>query len=411
MHDPREAGHPTRGVPRQRRRPEARAARPGDRRRRLLRGGAARADLRAVPVRRRRVRARIDPAPRRVDRGRRVRGRARTVRDARALRGRSSDAPRATLPGVGAGLDGLQLGVRVLHRPGRPRPRAEPPTGRDRRRGHAPRGRRASARSRCSARTSTRGGATSHRDVDTEFGELLRACDAVAGIERIRFTSPHPKDFRAPVIAAMAECASVCEHVHLPRAVGLVADPQGACAGRTTATRYLAARRRRSARRSRTSRSEPISSSASRARPTPTSRRRSRSSRRCGSTARSRSSTRRARGRRRPAMPDQVPDDVKHERLEVLVEVVQRVAAERNAQRVGARRGGARRGAEPHRRRAAPRPHTSQHDGQLRRARRSPGDLVDVLIEGATSTTLRGDARRRSSRPEALALARSRHSP
>ena len=50
----------------------------------------------------------------------------------------------------------------------------------------------------------------------TEFGELLRACDAVAGIERIRFTSPHPKDFREPVIAAMAECASVCEHVHLP---------------------------------------------------------------------------------------------------------------------------------------------------------------------------------------------------
>ncbi len=50
----------------------------------------------------------------------------------------------------------------------------------------------------------------------TEFGELLRACDAVDGIERIRFTSPHPKDFRAPVIAAIAECDAVCEHVHLP---------------------------------------------------------------------------------------------------------------------------------------------------------------------------------------------------
>ena len=45
-------------------------------------------------------------------------------------------------------------------------------------------------------------------ELDTEFGELLRACDAVEGIERIRFTSPHPKDFRAPVIAAIAECAS-----------------------------------------------------------------------------------------------------------------------------------------------------------------------------------------------------------
>src|SRR5690349_4114680 len=53
-------------------------------------------------------------------------------------------------------------------------------------------------------------------DIRTEFGELLRACAAVQGIDRIRFTSPHPKDFRDPVIAAMAECASVCEHVHLP---------------------------------------------------------------------------------------------------------------------------------------------------------------------------------------------------
>ena len=35
-------------------------------------------------------------------------------------------------------------------------------------------------------------------DVRTEFGELLRACDAVPGIARIRFTSPHPKDFREP---------------------------------------------------------------------------------------------------------------------------------------------------------------------------------------------------------------------
>src|SRR5436853_591534 len=53
-------------------------------------------------------------------------------------------------------------------------------------------------------------------DIRTEFGELLRACDAVEGVERIRFTSPHPKDFRAPVIAAMAEADAVCEHAHLP---------------------------------------------------------------------------------------------------------------------------------------------------------------------------------------------------
>ena len=42
------------------------------------------------------------------------------------------------------------------------------------------------------------------------------ALDAVDGIDRIRFTSPHPKDLRPETIAAMAECASVCEHAHLP---------------------------------------------------------------------------------------------------------------------------------------------------------------------------------------------------
>src|SRR6187401_1446156 len=54
------------------------------------------------------------------------------------------------------------------------------------------------------------------RDVGSSFAELLAAVDAVSGIERIRFTSPHPKDFRRDVIAAMAECAAVCEHAHLP---------------------------------------------------------------------------------------------------------------------------------------------------------------------------------------------------
>src|SRR4051794_5737552 len=54
------------------------------------------------------------------------------------------------------------------------------------------------------------------RDVGSDFAELLRACDAIDGIDRIRFTSPHPKDFRRPVIQAMAECAAVCEHAHLP---------------------------------------------------------------------------------------------------------------------------------------------------------------------------------------------------
>ncbi len=49
-----------------------------------------------------------------------------------------------------------------------------------------------------------------------QFADLLRALDTVDGIDRIRFTSPHPKDLRPETIAAMAECAAVCEHLHLP---------------------------------------------------------------------------------------------------------------------------------------------------------------------------------------------------
>jgi len=52
--------------------------------------------------------------------------------------------------------------------------------------------------------------------LDTSFARLLRALDAVPGIDRIRFTSPHPKDMRDDVIAAMAESEAVCEHLHLP---------------------------------------------------------------------------------------------------------------------------------------------------------------------------------------------------
>ncbi len=48
------------------------------------------------------------------------------------------------------------------------------------------------------------------------FAKLLTAIDAIEGIERIRYTSPHPKDMREDVIRAHAELASVCEHIHLP---------------------------------------------------------------------------------------------------------------------------------------------------------------------------------------------------
>ncbi len=53
-------------------------------------------------------------------------------------------------------------------------------------------------------------------DARIGFAELLRAIDAIDGVERIRYTSPHPKDMREDVIAAHAECEAVCEHIHLP---------------------------------------------------------------------------------------------------------------------------------------------------------------------------------------------------
>ncbi|HEY0451317.1 tRNA (N6-isopentenyl adenosine(37)-C2)-methylthiotransferase MiaB [Actinophytocola sp.] len=48
------------------------------------------------------------------------------------------------------------------------------------------------------------------------FGKLLRACGTVDGLERVRFTSPHPKDFTDDVIAAMAETPNVCHQLHMP---------------------------------------------------------------------------------------------------------------------------------------------------------------------------------------------------
>jgi len=48
------------------------------------------------------------------------------------------------------------------------------------------------------------------------FADLLHQVDAVPGVERIRYTSPHPKDMREDVIRAHAELPALCEHIHLP---------------------------------------------------------------------------------------------------------------------------------------------------------------------------------------------------
>ena len=207
-------------------------------------------------------------------------------------------------------------------------------------------------------------------ELETEFGELLRACDAVDGIERIRFTSPHPKDFRDPVIAAMAECDAVCEHIHLPlqsgssrllkamrrtydrdRYLRLVAKLRDAIPGLALGTDVIVGfpgETEEDFRETLEVVEEVRYDSAFTFIYSP----------RHGTEA--------------AALPDQVPDEVKHERLERLVEVVQRIAAERNADRIGTRRGGSRRGPEPHRSGAPARAHAGQHDRQLRRATRAP---------------------------------------
>jgi tRNA-2-methylthio-N6-dimethylallyladenosine synthase len=224
-------------------------------------------------------------------------------------------------------------------------------------------------------------------DIDTEFGELLRACDGVNGIERIRFTSPHPKDFRDPVIAAMAECAAVCEHVHLPLQSG---SSRLLKAMRRTYTRerYLAlAEKMRAAipdlafgtdiivgfpgeteddfRETLEVVEEVGYDSAFTFVYSP----------RAGTEAAS--------------MADQVPHEVKIERMERLVEVVQRGARARNAERIGRVEEVLVEG-------------TSRTDESLLRGRTrrntmvnftgeaQAGELADVLIESATSTTLRG---------------------
>ncbi|HUY47020.1 MAG TPA: tRNA (N6-isopentenyl adenosine(37)-C2)-methylthiotransferase MiaB [Streptosporangiaceae bacterium] len=48
------------------------------------------------------------------------------------------------------------------------------------------------------------------------FGKLLRACGGIDGLERVRFTSPHPRDFTNDVIAAMAGTPNVMPQLHMP---------------------------------------------------------------------------------------------------------------------------------------------------------------------------------------------------
>jgi len=225
------------------------------------------------------------------------------------------------------------------------------------------------------------------RDVDSGFAELLRAVDGVDAIDRIRFTSPHPKDFRRDVIEAMSECAAVCEHAHLPLQSG--------------STRILKAMRRTYSR----DRYLKLVAALRGAIPDlalttdiivgfP------------GETEADFVETLEVveevgfdgaftfvysprAGTEAAAMPDQVPDEVKRERIKHLVEVVQRIAATRNAARIGLVEevlveGPSR--TEPELLRGRTRRNTTVNFA----GGAEPGDLVPVTIEATTSTTLRG---------------------
>jgi tRNA-2-methylthio-N6-dimethylallyladenosine synthase len=224
-------------------------------------------------------------------------------------------------------------------------------------------------------------------DVKTEFGELLRACDAVEGIERIRFTSPHPKDFRRQVIAAMAECPAVCEHAHLPLQSG--------------STRILKAMRRTYGRERYLRLVDELRAAIPDLALT--------TDVIVGFPGEAESDFQETlevveevrydgaftfvysprQGTEAETMPGQVSEEIKRERIERLVEVVQRVAQERNHERIGR--------VEEVLVEGPSRTDTTVLRGRTRRnitvnfvGSSTPGELVDVRIEGATSTTLRG---------------------
>ncbi len=223
--------------------------------------------------------------------------------------------------------------------------------------------------------------------IRTEFGELLRACDAVPGIERIRFTSPHPKDFRAPVIAAIAECVSVCEQVHLPLQSG---SSRILKAMRRTydRDRYLALVDRLRTRIPDLALGTDIIVGFPGETDTDFAQTLEVVERVRYDSAFTFVFSPRA-GTEAATLPGQVPEDVKRERIERLVDVVQRIARERNEERIGR--------VEEVLVEGPSRTDSSVLRGRTRRntmvnfvGEAAPGELVDVRIEGATSTTLRG---------------------
>jgi tRNA-2-methylthio-N6-dimethylallyladenosine synthase len=222
------------------------------------------------------------------------------------------------------------------------------------------------------------------------FAELLGRVDLVTGIERIRYTSPHPKDMREDVIRAHAELPSLCEHIHLPLQSG--SSPVLKRMRRTyTRERYMD----RVAQIREHVPDCAITTDIIVGFP--------------GETEADFEQTLEVvdevgydgaftfifsprRGTEAAAFDDQLPHAVKRERMERLVELVQRRARERGERFVGRMmevlvEGPSR--TDPTRLRGRTRHNkTVNFDGTA-----PPGKLVEVEITGATSTTLGGSER------------------
>jgi tRNA-2-methylthio-N6-dimethylallyladenosine synthase len=220
------------------------------------------------------------------------------------------------------------------------------------------------------------------------FAELLAAVDAVDGIERIRYTSPHPQDMREDVVRAHAELPSLCEHVHLPLQSG--------------STRILKSMRRTYTRERYLDRVAllrehvpdcAITTDVIVGFPGETEDDFAQTLSLCEEVAYDGAFTfvfSPRRGTEAATLPDQVPHPVKVERMERLVEVVQRRAKERAQRFVGRTldvlvEGPSR--TDPTRLRGRSRHNKAVNFTGLAR----PGEYVQVEIASATSQTLAGE--------------------
>jgi tRNA-2-methylthio-N6-dimethylallyladenosine synthase len=224
-------------------------------------------------------------------------------------------------------------------------------------------------------------------DTRISFSDLLRRVDEVPGIERIRYTSPHPKDMREDVVRAHAELKGLCEHIHLPLQSGS-SDVLRRMRRTYTRERYLD----RVALIREHVPDCALTTDIIVGFPGETDedfRQTLEVAEQVGYDGAFTFIYSPRRGTEAAELPDQIPHELKVERLERLVEVVQRRAAQRAERFIGRTldvlvEGPSR--TDPSRLRGR-----SRHNKVVNfEGFGEPGDLVPVEITGATSQTLTG---------------------